>query len=126
MLSHPRYWIKQMAEDNRVYNYLGLCARAGKLVSGADAVRAMLTKGDALVLVVTHDCSRNTLDKLLCSADRGNRKGKRAPVMYSYGNSDKPGEAIGKPARTVAATGDRGFAEGLAKLLDGCVEEEKD
>ena len=113
-----------MAEEDKIYNFLGLCARAGKIISGADAVRASLTKGEAKVLIVTHDISRNTLDKILGSADKCTKNGKGAPVLYSFGKSDRLGDAIGKPARTVVAVADKGFASGLAKLLDECVEEE--
>ncbi len=114
-----------MSDEDRVYNLIGLAERAGKAVSGADAVKASLLRGKARILICTRDISRGTMDKILTAAERGAREGKE-PALYSFGESERLGMSMGRPPRTVLAIEDKGFAEGLAQILDGLNEEDAD
>ncbi len=112
-----------MTAEDKIYGMFGLMQRAGKLVSGQDAVRASLESGKAKVVVVTKDISSNTLDKILKSASDS---AKNAPAaMYRFGDSEVLGDRIGKRARTCVAVEDEGFATGLAQMLDGYNEEDE-
>ena len=114
-----------MSEEDKIYNLIGLAGRAGKAISGADAVKASLMRGKARILICTRDISRGTLDKILSAAQKGARK-KSEPALYSFGESERLGMALGRPPRTVLAIEDKGFADGLAQMLDDLNEEDAD
>ncbi|MCR4688760.1 MAG: ribosomal L7Ae/L30e/S12e/Gadd45 family protein [Saccharofermentans sp.] len=112
-----------MTQEEKIYGMFGLMQRAGKLISGADAVRSSLESGRARVVVVTNDISSNTLDKILKSASVSSSAS--PAVLYRFGDSDMLGDRIGKRARTCVAIEDEGFATGLAQMLDGYNEEDE-
>ena len=112
-----------MSDEDRAYNLIGLAERAGKAISGADAVKASLLRGKARILICTRDISRGTMDKILSAAEKGSGK-KNAPALYSFGESERLGMSMGRPPRTVLAIEDKGFADGLAQILDGLNEED--
>lgn len=114
-----------MSDEDRIYNLIGLAEKAGKAISGADAVKASLMRGKARILICTRDISRGTLDKILSAAEKGSGK-QQAPALYSFGESERLGMSIGRPPRTVLAIEDKGFADGLAQILDGLNEEDAD
>lgn len=114
-----------MSEEDKIYNLIGLAGRAGKAISGADAVKASLMRGKARIFICTRDISRGTLDKILSAAQKGARK-ESEPALYSFGESERLGMALGRPPRTVLAIEDKGFADGLAQLLDDLNEEDAD
>ena len=114
-----------MSDEDRIYNLIGLAGRAGKAISGADAVKASLMRGNARILICTRDISRGTLDKILSAAQKSTRK-ETMPALYSFGESERLGKALGRPPRTVLAIEDKGFADGLAQMLDDLNEEDAD
>ena len=107
-----------MTEKDRVYGMLGLAARAGKIVSGSDAVIGAIRLGNVQLLIITKDISRNSLDKILKNMGSGEI------TCYSFGTSEDLGFALGKPDRTVAAVTDKSFAEGISAILENINEEE--
>ncbi len=113
-----------MTAEEKIYGLFGLMQRAGKLVSGQDAVCASLESGRAKVIVVTGDISANTLDKILNAAKVSRASGPAS--LYRFGNSEVLGDRIGKRARTCVAVEDEGFASGLEKLLDGFNQEDQE
>ena len=92
--------------------------RAGKLVSGSDAVIGAIRSGGVELLIITKDISRNSLEKILKNT------GDKAITCYSFGTSEELGYALGKPDRTVAAITDKSFAEGISAILENINEEE--
>jgi ribosomal protein L7Ae-like RNA K-turn-binding protein len=82
-------------------------------------------RGKARILICTRDISRGTLDKILSAAQKGARK-ESEPALYSFGESERLGMALGRPPRTVLAIEDKGFADGLAQMLDDLNEEDAD
>ncbi len=100
---------------NPAYDMLGLCRRAGKLVSGAQAVGDALKKGKAHLVLIDASASEATKNALKNSC-RGRN------VAAEEIESQALGHAIGKPERMTAAVTDAGFADRIRKLLNngGC------
>jgi len=107
-----------MTDIERAYKMIGLAARAGKVVSGSDAVIGAIRSGNVKLLIITKDISRNSLDKILKNT------GTEEMTCYSFGASDELGYALGKPDRTVAAITDKSFADGISAILENISEEE--
>ena len=108
-----------MTDKERAFGMIGLAARAGKAVSGSDAVTGVIRSGNVKLLIITKDISNNSLDKIL-----KNVTGKDEIPCYSFGRSDELGYALGKPDRTVAAITDKSFADGISAILEKINEEE--
>jgi ribosomal protein L7Ae-like RNA K-turn-binding protein len=97
----------------KLYSYLGLAQRAGKLVSGEEAVEAAVRRGRVRLVIIAADASSNTKAKF------SNMAGHRRIDYVLVGDKDTLGKAIGKPQRAVIGVVDRGFAS----LIRGLVEE---
>ncbi len=102
-----------MTDKERAFGMIGLAARAGKVVSGSDAVAGAIRSGNVKLLIITRDISRNSLEKIL-----KNLTGDKELICYRFGTSDELGDALGKPNRTVAAITDKSFAEGISAILE--------
>ncbi len=94
---------------NRLLSLLGLCARAGKLVSGEKAAVAAIRGGSAHCALLDKAAAANT-EKSVTDACAYHG----VPLIRV--EEDALGDAIGKPGRMAAAVTDPGFAEGLLKL----------
>lgn len=100
---------EQMVE--RVAGYLSLANRAGKVVSGSDAVTEALRKGRKGVLFIATDVARESGEKFGSLAERG---GVETVHLFSR---DRLGGLLGKEQRTVALVDDPGFAASIS----GCM-----
>lgn len=103
-----------MDDEEKILRFLGLASRAGAVESGFDAVAGAIVKKKVELLIISRDISRNTLNKLLDLSNK-NEMPSRA---YSFSTMEDLGFAIGKPARTLVAVTDQGFANKLASMLD--------
>lgn len=108
-----------MTDKERAFGMLGLAARAGKAVSGSDAVIGAIRTGKVELLIISRDISRNSLDKIL-----KNLTDSKEITCYSFASSEELGYALGKPDRSVAAITDKSFAEGISAILENINEEE--
>lgn len=93
----------------RAFNLLGLCARAGRLVSGEQAAVGLIRSGNARLAVLDESAAKNTAKSV-----------KDACAFYKVPLVTAPagrlGAAIGKPGRMAAATSDAGFANRILEL----------
>lgn len=87
---------------------LGLCARAGKLASGEEAVRIALKKKQAHLVVIDREISSG-------SAEKYERMAANADVEL-IGAYSQIGRAIGKESRMALAVTDEGFAKALRRI----------
>ena len=95
---------------NRAAGMLGLCARAGRLITGEKAVvQAVRSKG-AYLIVLDAEAAPNAV-KAVTSACRTHG----VPLCRMPG----VGEVIGKPGRMAAAVTDEGMAKRVAQLMMG-------
>ena len=95
--------------NNKLLSMLGLCARAGKAVSGADAVEIALRKKSARLILIDEGASEGTKKAALEKANRAD-----VPVVFIQNQS--LGQAIGKPGRMLAAVTDASFADRILTL----------
>ncbi len=100
-----------MGED-KVYSLLGLCQKAGKIVSGEFSVENAVKSGKACLVLISRDASDNTTKKF---RDKCEYYG---VPQYIFGEKEKLGHAIGKEVRTSIAITDNGFAKTLQKNLE--------
>jgi ribosomal protein L7Ae-like RNA K-turn-binding protein len=93
-------------------NFLGLAARARKIISGEELTVKEIQKGRAKLVLLSRDSSSNTMKKIQDKASFYEVPVKMIDDRYVLG------QAIGKEARVVVAILDEGFAKKLSTLLD--------
>ena len=96
---------------NRVYNMLGIAARAGAVSSGAFAAESTIKSGKALIAILAADAADNARDRYrdMCHG--------YGVVLYEYGTKEELGHAIGKDERAVLTITDESLAGAVEKLL---------
>ncbi|SFR01709.1 L7Ae/L30e/S12e/Gadd45 family ribosomal protein [Desulfoscipio geothermicus] len=95
-----------------VAQMLGLCRRAGKVISGDTAVRNGFLKDEVKLLILARDASERSKDDFVHLA-----KEKNVPVFY-YASKNELGILLGKAPRTVAAITDEQLARGVAGAME--------
>lgn len=91
---------------------LGLANRARKVISGEELVVKAIRNGQAKLVILSEDASKNTAKKI-------NDKSTYYQVqLCTVSDRFILGKSIGKEARVVVAITDTGFAEKLRHLLD--------
>ena len=98
---------------NKVYGLLGLCSKAGKIVSGMDAVKNEFNRNKLKMLIVAEDASEKTKETIKFEADK-----KKVPVLV-MGTIQKNSLAIGKENRAIIGIKDKNIAEGIKKIICG-------
>ena len=96
---------------DRMLNMLGLCARAGKLITGEKACVQAVRGGDAFVALLDGAASANAV-KALDDACKSHGVPLARTGEYQLGN------AIGKPGRMAAVVTDAGMASRIIELSD--------
>jgi len=96
----------------RIYSFLGLATKAGKIISGEGSCEKALKSGRVYLVVVSQDASDNTKKKFkdVCSY--------RNIDIRFFGEKEELGRHIGKEIRSVIAVADNGFAEHIRELID--------
>ncbi len=98
-----------MAE--RIYSFLGLATKAGKLISGEETCERMLKSGKICLVIVAEDASDNTKRKFKNMCDY-----RKVDIEY-FGSKEMLGRFTGKKIRSVIAITDRGFAGHLKEMI---------
>ena len=93
-------------------NFLGLIQRAGKLVSGADAVSLAIKAHQAKVVILTSDASENTVDKVQSLVKHDSKL-----ILVRDFTSAELSHALGKKRKLVAVT-DSGFSQALINKIE--------
>lgn len=88
---------------------MGLCTRAGKLVSGSFLCENAIRTGKASLVIVSKEASQGTLDQFSKLCRKYNIEMITADTKANLGN------AIGKGSRTVVAVTDRVFGDMIVK-----------
>lgn len=92
-------------------NLLGLCMRAGRIVTGEDACIKAIRAGTAALAILDGSASDNARKAL---SDACNFRS--VPLLET--EADRLGAAIGKNNRKAAVVTDKGFALALIKAAD--------
>ncbi len=92
------------------YSFLGLCQKAGKIVSGETGVNNELKRGKIKLLILAEDTSDNTKKAYIKKASN---YGVSAIIA---GNKEDLGMAIGKSYRGLIGVIDNNMAANLIKM----------
>lgn len=92
-------------------NLMGLCMRAGRLVSGEDACIKAIRSGSAHLVILDGGASANARKALTDACAY------RSVPMLETGEGEL-GAAVGKPNRKAVAVTDAGFARALCKAAE--------
>jgi ribosomal protein L7Ae-like RNA K-turn-binding protein len=98
--------------NDKVYQWLGLACRAGKVVAGADSVKSASYDKLKCILISSDisDNARTRFEKISRQAGIG---------LYEVGDRYMLGKAIGKGERTVVGITDKGFSDVIKSILSG-------
>jgi len=96
---------------DKFYQILGLCRRAGKLVSGAWAVEDSIRRGKSKLVIVSNDASEATKEKILKLCKDG-----RVDVVI-FGSKERLGNCIGQSNRAIVAITSNRFRDMIFNVL---------
>lgn len=96
----------------RIYSFLGLAAKARKLISGDETCEKTIKLEKAKLVIVSEDASDNTKKKFedMCKY--------RNVDLRVFGLKQLLGKFTGKDIRSVIAITDAGFAGRLKEMID--------
>ena len=100
------------ANEAKIYSFLGLAQRAGKLVSGDDSTMLDIKKSRVKLVIVAEDASNNT-KKLF-----KDKTSFRNIACVTYSTKLQLGLAIGKAPRAVMGIKDVSFADKVLELIE--------
>lgn len=100
-----------MKEKQQILQFLGLAARARKLISGEEMVVKEI-RNKAKLVIISSDASDNTMKKIQDKCKSYNVE------LHVFGDRTDLGHATGKEARVALAITDDGFAKKLSGLLN--------
>lgn len=92
---------------NKLFSLLGLCMKAGKLVSGEFLVEKAIKDGSAKLIIIATDASDNTKKKFLDMTNYRNIN------LILIGDKVSLGNAIGKDIRASIGICDEGFSKSI-------------
>ena len=98
--------------NDRLLGFLGICKRAGALISGADTVTKAVKEDKALLVLFASDISENSLKHALRAAQE-----KSIPARALHRTKDELSFALGKHCGIICTT-DKGFAEKILTMID--------
>lgn len=99
--------------DRKILSFIGICMKAGKLVSGEYSVEKAVKSGQAGVVVVAADVSANSRKQYtnMCTFYK-------VPLFF-FSSKEELGQALGKEYRASLAVLDNTMAKALiAKMED--------
>lgn len=98
--------------NDKLLSFLGLCKRAGKLISGAETVTKATTENKALLVLYADDVSEGSIKRVLREA-----REREIPARKIERTKDELSFALGKYCAIIGIT-DPGFAKKLLELTD--------
>ncbi|MFR3071527.1 MAG: L7Ae/L30e/S12e/Gadd45 family ribosomal protein [Paeniclostridium sp.] len=99
------------ANEAKIYSFLGLAQRAGKLVSGDDSTMLDIKKNRVKLVIVAEDASNNT-KKLF-----KDKTSFRNIACVTYSTKLQLGLAIGKAPRAVMGIKDKALSQKIIELV---------
>jgi ribosomal protein L7Ae-like RNA K-turn-binding protein len=101
---------------NKIRSYLGLCMRAGKLISGDEGVLKAIRSGEAKLVIIAEDASSNAVKKF---SDKC--RSYQVPIIQHCTREDLGG-SIGRENRIIVAITDQGFVRMIQRALENQTE----
>ena len=103
--------------NEKIFNFLGLAMRAGKVKTGESVIVNDMQKGNIKLVILANDASPNTM-KLI-----QNKTSSYKVPLWVFGTREELGIAIGKGERVYVGLTDQGFAKKLLSMIDEYREE---
>ena len=97
---------------NKIYSFLGLATKAGKLLSGEETCERAVKSEKVCLVIVAADAANNTKKKF------GDMCKYRGIQIRFFGEKELIGRYIGKKIRSVVAFSEIGFAKRIIEILD--------
>lgn len=97
---------------DKALNFLGLCKKAGKLLTGEDGVSGAARSGEATLIMTASDTASNTKKKALNLSEWN-----RTPHIQLPWDKDTLGELLDKRVCAILALTDKGLAAAFLKKL---------
>lgn len=98
---------------NKVYGLLGICSKAGKLISGTDIILENLAKKKVSLVIVAEDASEKTIKNIKYYCEKENVQ------LLIYGKIEENSKAIGKHNRAIIGILDKNLAVAIQKVIHG-------
>lgn len=98
---------------NKIYGLLGISAKAGDLVSGADVTVETIEKKKAKLVIVAKDCSEKTIKNMKFICEKNN-----IPI-YIFGNIEDISKSIGKNNRGIICVKNENLSKEIIKRICG-------
>lgn len=96
---------------DKIFGFVGLAKRAGKLSDGTDACITNIRNGKARLVILAKDTSAATAKKV-------NDKCKYYGVkIITYGEMETLGNAVGREIAACVSVNDDGFAQAILKCM---------
>ena len=99
--------------NNKLLGLLGICAKAGKITSGADACLEEIKINKIKLLILSEDASDKTKKNYIYYANKYN-----IPVII-VGKTEELSKAIGKRNRAIIGIKDINLANEIQKIING-------
>ena len=97
---------------DKVLNFLGMCKRAGSLVTGEDGALGAVRSGEAKLMMLASDAAENTSKK----AEFYSEVCGTVLIRLPY-NKDELGDMLGRRVCAVMAVTDKNFAKSFLEIL---------
>ena len=97
---------------DKALSFLGLCKKAGKLLTGEDGVSGAVRAGEAVLIMTASDTASNTTKKALNLSEWTH-----TPHVQLPWDKDTLGELLDKRVCAILALTDQGLAKAFAKKL---------
>mgnify|MGYP000776722659 FL=1 len=86
-----------------IYRLLGLCMKAGRLLSGSEQIKTAVKDGKGILLILAENSSERTKEEYI-------RLAKLSGITWRiFGEKEKLGHAVGKGIRAAILISDSGF-----------------
>lgn len=104
---------------NKIFSYIGLATKAGKIASGEFSTEKAVKEGKSKMVIVAADASDNTKKMFtnMCTYYK-------VPI-YFFGEKTELGHAMGKEFRASLALLDMGLADAITKQLKTAKQEDQ-
>lgn len=97
---------------DKILSLLGFCKKAGKLVTGTNAVLRSILYGDAYIVLVTKDAGNSVKDKFKRLCLENDVK------FYVLGNEADFERATGEKNKVIYSVTEAGFSNKLVQLIN--------
>lgn len=98
--------------NDRLLSFLGICKRAGSLITGAETVTKAVNEHNALLVLYASDVSDNSLKAVRRTAENNGVAVRELPR-----NKEELSFALGRLSGVIGIT-DEGFAKKILEMID--------